>query len=80
MDSKRKTFDSSSSSCETSIITLIPCDYESSDDDDYENVNENSIDSSELVDSSDEENESMKIESIFPLDKRSELKELNLKI
>ena len=71
MDSKRKSFESSVSSSETSIITLIPCEYESSDDDDYGNLSQDSIDSSELVDSSDDENETIKIEKISSLNKRS---------
>ena len=69
MDSKRKSFDSSTSSFETSIITLIPCDYESSDEGELENVSHDSVDSSELVDSSDEENEPTKIEKISSLKK-----------
>ena len=71
MDSKKKVNDSSSSSLETSIITLIPCEYESSDEDDNRNESNDSIDSSELVDSSDDENEPTKIEKISPLDKRT---------
>lgn len=40
----------------TSIITLIPCGYDSSEDEgDYENSSQNSIDSSELVDDSEDE-------------------------
>ena len=41
---------------ETHIITLIPCDYDSFDeDDDDKNSSQNSIDSSELADDSDGE-------------------------
>ena len=68
MESKRKSFESSALSSETSIITLIPCEYESSDD--YENLSQDSIDSSELVDSSDDENETIKVEKISSLNKR----------
>ena len=45
------------------IITLIPCD-ESSDEDNSSNLSENSIDSSELVESSDEEIETIHIKEI----------------
>ena len=40
---------------ETSIIFLIPCDYDSSEQDDEENVSQNSIESSEVVSDSDDE-------------------------
>ena len=40
---------------ETHIITLIPCDYDSFDEDDDENSSQNSIDSSELAEDSDGE-------------------------
>ena len=40
---------------ETSIVNLIPCDYDSSEEDDYPNSSQDSIDSSELVDDSDGE-------------------------
>ena len=46
---------SSLSIIETSIITLTPCDYESSEEDDLVNSSQDSIDSSELVDDSDDE-------------------------
>ena len=39
---------------ENSIITLFPCDYDSSEENDYANSSQDSIDSSELVDDSDE--------------------------
>ena len=42
---------------ETPIITLIPCDYDSTEEDDLENSSQNSIDSSEIADDSDEETE-----------------------
>ena len=40
---------------ETSIVNLIPCDYDSSEEDNYANSSQDSIDSSELVDDSDGE-------------------------
>ena len=45
---------------ETSIIDLIPCDYDSSEENDYLNISKDSIDSSELVDDSDGEFEVIK--------------------
>ena len=69
MNSKNEILDTLSSSCGTSIITLLPCDYELSDDDNYGNVSQDSIDSSELVDSCEDENEFIKIEEIFSLNK-----------
>ena len=45
---------------ETSIIDLIPCDYDSSEENDYLNISQDSIDSSELVDDSDCEFEVIK--------------------
>ena len=40
---------------ETSIVNLIPCDYDSSEEDNCANSSQDSIDSSELVDDSDGE-------------------------
>ena len=48
---------------ETPIITLFPCDYDSSEENDYLNSSQDSIDSSELVDDSD--NESQLITEIY---------------
>ena len=45
------------------IITLIPCD-ESSDDENSSNLSQDSIDSSELVDSSDDETKTIQIKKI----------------
>ena len=42
---------------EISIITLLPCDNDLCEEDDYTNLSQNSIDSSELVDDSDDEAE-----------------------
>ena len=55
-------------STEASIITLFPCDYDSSEENDDANLSQNSIDSSELVDDSDNEGEL--ISEIFALNKR----------
>ena len=49
------TIDSDISTEETSIINLIPCDYDSSEEEDYASLSQDSIDSSELVDDSDDE-------------------------
>ena len=40
---------------ETSVITLIPCEYDSSEENCYVNSSQDSIDSSDLVDDSDGE-------------------------
>ena len=53
---------------ENSVITLIPCDYDSSKENNYANLSENSIDSSELVDDSDDEAET--ITEIYSLGKK----------
>ena len=45
---------------ETSIIALVPCDYETSEENDYANSSQDSIDSSELVDDSEGEFEFIK--------------------
>ena len=64
---------------DVSIITLVPCDYESSEEDDYVNLSQNSIDSSELLDDSDDEGEL--ITEIFILNKKLDKKdETNSKI
>ena len=64
---------------DVSIITLVPCDYESSEEDDYVNLSQNSIDSSELLDDSDDEGEL--ITEIFILNKKLNKKdETNSKI
>ena len=55
-------------STEASIITLFPCDCDSSEENDYANLSRDSIDSSELVDDSDNEGEL--ISEIFALNKR----------
>ena len=61
---------SSLSIIETSIITLTPCDYESSEEDDLVNSSQDSIDSSELVDDSD--NEAEPITELFIINKKLE--------
>ena len=64
---------------DVSIITLVPCDYESSEEDDYVNLSQNSIDSSELLDDSDDEGEL--ITEIFILNTKLDKKdETNSKI
>ena len=40
---------------EAPIITLLPCDYDSSEENEYANSSQDSIDSSELVENSDDE-------------------------
>ena len=42
---------------ENSVINLFLCDYDSSEEDNYANSSQSSIDSSELVDDSDDEAE-----------------------
>ena len=51
---------SETSTEETSIIDLIPCDYDSSEENGCLNISQDSIDSSELVDDSDGEFEVIK--------------------
>ena len=53
---------------ENSVITLIPCDYDSSKENNDVNLSQNSIDSSELVDDSDDEAET--ITEIYSLGKK----------
>ena len=55
---------------ENSVIYLFPCDYDSSEEDDYVNSSQNSIDSSELVDDSD--NEAELISEFVVLKKKSD--------
>ena len=64
---------------ETSIIALIPCEYDSSQEEDYANPSQDSIDSSELVDDSDDEvqfiTEAYKInENSKKIDEKSNIK------
>ena len=54
---------------ETTIITLIPCDYDLSEEDDDVNLTQNSIDSSDLVDDSDDD-DAEKITEIFTMNRR----------
>ena len=76
MNSKEipKYHESTKFSNEVPIITLIPCD-ESSDEDNSSNVSQNSIDSSELVESSDDEIETIQIKEISG--KNKELAKIN---
>ena len=60
---------SKSSTGNFSIISLIPCDYNSSEENDYENLSQDSIDSSELVDDSDAEVEI--ITEFYKINKKS---------
>ena len=53
---------------EDSIIKLLPCEYDSSENDDCSNSSQVSIESSELVDSSD--NEAQNITEIHILNKK----------
>ena len=62
---------------ETPIITLIPCDYDSNEEDDFENSSQNSIDSSELSDDSDDESEII-ITSFKKLNKNSDKVDENI--
>ena len=56
---------------EISIITLISCDYDSSvEENDYADSSQDSIDSSELVDDSDDEAET--ITEIYEINKKLE--------
>ena len=48
---------------EYSVINLIPCEYDPVDG--YDSLSEDSIDSSEIVDSSDDELEIIKINEIY---------------
>ena len=56
-------------SIEDSIITLIPCEYDPIDG--YGSSSEDSIDSSEIIDSSDEELETIKINVYYKINKQS---------
>ena len=67
MDIKKSKNNSSIStqsiSFEDSLITLIPCEYDPEEG--YGSLSEDSIDSSEILDSSDEELEIIKINEIY---------------
>ena len=54
-----------SASTEDSIITLIPCEFDPEDGYDSLSEVEDSIDSSEILDSSDDELEIIKINEIY---------------
>ena len=54
---------------EKSIITLIPCEYDPTDG--YDSPSEDSIDSSEIIDSSDDELETVKINEFYKINKQS---------
>ena len=54
---------------EDSIINLIPCEYDPVDG--YDSLSEDSIDSSELLDSSDDELEIIKINEIYKISEQS---------
>ena len=60
----------SKTSANFSIITLIPCDNESYSGDDFSNLSHDSIDSSELVDSSDDEVKAVQIKDISKINKQ----------
>ena len=63
MDSKvSKNYSFLSTSSDDSILILIPCEYDP--DEGYDSLSEDSIDSSELVDSSDDELATIKINEI----------------
>ena len=55
-------------STENSIITLIPCEYDPEEG--YDSLSEDSIDSSELVDSSGDEIETITINEFRKVDKQ----------
>ena len=57
-----------STKVENSVITLHPCDYDSSKENNLANLSQNSIDSSELADDSDDEDEIIK--EIYSLGKK----------
>ena len=69
---KKKTIGYSSTS-ETFTITLIPCDYGSSGDEDSINLSEDSMNSSEILDSSDDEIEIIKIKKIIKSSKELDI-------
>ena len=73
--SKRTKTTESSSTMEISIITLIPCDYDSSEEEDEKslNISKDSMDSSEILDSSDDEIEIIKINEIIKPNKEPNL-------
>ena len=54
---------------EESIINLIPCEYDPING--YDSLSEDSIDSSEIVDSSDDELEIIKINEIYKTNEQS---------
>ena len=58
-----------STSTEDSVITLIPCEYDPEEG--YGSLSEDSIDSSELIDSSDDELETIKINEIYKINEKS---------
>ena len=63
----------SSSTMDISIITLIPCDYDSSEEDEKLINISNSIESSDILDSSDDEIEITKITQLIKLEKQIEI-------
>ena len=58
-----------SNSTEDSIITLIPCEYDPEEG--YDSLSENSLDSSEILESSDDELEIIKINEIRKINNQS---------
>ena len=58
-----------STSTEDSIITLIPCEYDPEEG--YDSSSEESVDSSEIIDSSDDDLEIVKINEIRKIDEQS---------
>ena len=60
-----------SASTEDSIITLIPCEFDPEDGYDSLSEVEDSIDSSEILDSSDDELEIIKINEIYKTTEQS---------
>ena len=60
----------SSSTMDTSIITLIPCDYDSSEEDEKPvNISQDSINSSDILESSDDEIVITKITQFIKIEK-----------
>ena len=57
------------SSLDDSIITLIPCEYDPING--YDSLSEDSIDSSEILDSSDDELEIIKINELYKINKQT---------
>ena len=58
-----------SASTEDSIITLVPCEYNRVNG--YDSPSEDSIDSSEIVNSSDDELETIKINKFYKINKHT---------